>query len=79
MNSVIKRPPTRTQIAVNLAIGAERAKQLKLGMAVQYEAGPGRLIVTAIRSEPWQLGHGQWVVCVEGVSGGVDCAKVKIL
>lgn len=26
---------------------------------------------TKTRSEPWQLGHGEWVVAVEGIAGGV--------
>jgi hypothetical protein len=28
-------------------------------------------VVRTIRSEPWKLGHGQWLVLITGVTGGV--------
>ena len=34
-------------------------------------------ILTKIRSEPWQLGHGEWVVKVEGKAGGVSISHLK--
>lgn len=32
---------------------------------------------TKTRSEPWQLGHGDWVVAVDGVAGGVALTHVE--
>lgn len=31
-----------------------------------------------IQSEPWQLGHGMWVIKVSGRTGGVDCTRVRL-
>jgi hypothetical protein len=35
-----------------------------------------RLKATAL-SSPWQLGHGQWVIKVSGISGGYDLSRVR--
>jgi hypothetical protein len=46
---------------------------LKPGMRVIYhgwKGAPGKEYI--VRSEPWQLGHGEWVVLLEGKSGGVS-------
>lgn len=32
---------------------------------------------TKTRSEPWQLGHGDWVVAVEGVAGGIAMSHIE--
>lgn len=32
---------------------------------------------TKTRSEPWQLGHGAWVVAVEGIAGGVALSHIE--
>lgn len=32
---------------------------------------------TRLTSLPWTLGHGAWVVSVEGKSGGYDCARIR--
>jgi hypothetical protein len=57
-------------------IGAIRPSQYKIGDPVRYYPElPGGDVppfeVTKIRSEPWQLGHGAWVIKVEGRTGGV--------
>lgn len=31
-----------------------------------------------VRSEPWQLGHGQWVVKIDGVAGGVAVEALRM-
>ncbi len=58
-------------------IGAIRPSEYKIGDPVRYypvlpNVGevPG-YEVTKIRSTPWQLGHGAWVINVEGRTGGV--------
>lgn len=32
---------------------------------------------TKTRSEPWQLGHGAWVVQVEGIAGGIALSHIE--
>lgn len=32
---------------------------------------------TRTRSEPWQLGHGAWVVAVEGYAGGIALTHIE--
>lgn len=32
---------------------------------------------TKTRSEPWQLGHGDWVVAVEGIAGGIGMSHIE--
>lgn len=46
--------------------------KIKPGVRVIYHAwkgAPGKEYTVC--SEPWQLGHGDWVVKLEGKSGGV--------
>lgn len=33
--------------------------------------------VTRTRSEPWPLGHGEWVVLVEGRTGGWAIVRMR--
>lgn len=50
------------------------------GARVHYHAvigGPPTLLDTTIRSEPWQLGHGEWVVAIVGKAGGVSCQALS--
>jgi hypothetical protein len=59
-------------------IGARRPSELRIGDMVRYYPilPPVNGIDSrdvAIRSEPWQLGHGAWVVKIEGTAGGVAC------
>ena len=35
--------------------------------------------IVATTSLPWQLGHGEWVVKVEGKSGGWSCAMLTVI
>lgn len=53
-------------IAKNTPIGT---KVVTNGKYLMHVADPRTVILT--ESEPWQLGHGQWVVSVSGASGGV--------
>lgn len=62
-----------------LALSETNAKQLTLvGMRVRlFDA---RTDVEALTtSEPWQLGHGEWVVKVTGKSGGWSCANLEVI
>jgi hypothetical protein len=49
----------------------------RIGMKVSVRKDDGFSMVTVTTSAPWQLGHGAWVVKVDGVSGGYDCARVS--
>jgi hypothetical protein len=57
---------------------------IKLGAAVTYHRVPRHLstayppLATVVRSNPWQLGDGTWVVLVVGVSGGVACDALTL-
>lgn len=51
------------------------AKWMKDGALVDYHSvigEPATVLGRKIIGEPWQLGHGAWVVKIEGVSGGVS-------
>lgn len=39
---------------------------------------PPTLTGVRVRSTPWQLGHGQWVVKVAGVAGGVAVEALRL-
>lgn len=55
--------------------------RIKSGMRVRYWpiAGKPEYVDTVTRSDPWQLGHGEWVVLVEGRAGGVALSHLMIL
>jgi len=63
-------------------IGAVPPAELKLGMRVRYypvlPAPEGIApLDTTTRSDPWQLGHGAWVVKIAGKAGGVDVTHLR--
>jgi hypothetical protein len=69
---------TKRQIEMNIREGTVIAELLKNGMAVKYYEDDGSITLAQTRSEPWMLGHGQWVIKITGKTGGVDCARIKI-
>ena len=69
---------TKREIERNIREGTVIAAFLKNDMAVKYHEDDGSVTLTRTRSEPWQLGHGQWVVKVIGKTGGVDCAATSL-
>jgi hypothetical protein len=55
---------------------AKPAEWIKPGARADFRmiaGGPVTHPNREILSEPWQLGHGTWLVKIEGVSGGVCC------
>lgn len=48
-----------------------------VGLAVVVTLDDGSQFQTTTRSEPWQLGHGEWVVLVEGIVGGYVLRRVR--
>jgi hypothetical protein len=55
---------------------AEWNAQHKPGIGVLVRLDGGALKQTRTRSEAWELGHGQPVILLEGISGGYDLARV---
>jgi hypothetical protein len=48
----------------------------RTGLDVDVRRDDGSVLQTFTRSVPWQLGHGQWVVKVDGIAGGYDVTRV---
>lgn len=48
------------------------------GTAVRIAEDDGSVTHTKTRSLPWQLGHGAWVVLVEGRAGGYSCERMSV-
>lgn len=66
-------------IAQRLAYGATIAEKLtKVGVRVRLRDAMTD-VESVTTSLPWQLGHGEWVVKVEGKSGGWCCQNLVIL
>ena len=73
------KPPTKNDIKKQLAKGAAIAAKLTaIGIRVRCKDAM-QDIETVTTSLPWQLGHGEWVVKVEGKSGGWCCSMLEIL
>lgn len=52
---------------------------LKVGDSVEVTRDLGEVETRKVRTEPWQLGHGAWVIGLEGISGGYDLLRCKPL
>lgn len=50
---------------------------LPIGTPVIVTKDDGSEFRTYTRSAPWQLGHGAWVVSVDGISGGYDLERIR--
>lgn len=51
-------------------------KEIPSGAEVSVRLDVGSIFETTTRSAPWQLGHGAWVVLLEGKTGGYDLSRV---
>lgn len=51
-------------------------RELKPGQKVVVRDDAGHEAVWEVRSSPWQLGHGEWVVGLRGKSGGYLLSRV---
>lgn len=49
----------------------------QIGMSVIVILDDGQEMNTRLASLPWTLGCGLYVVKVEGISGGYDCARIR--
>lgn len=61
----------------NIARSALAAKAIRNGMTVDVIMDDGSVVTTQSLSDPWQLGHGGWVIKLAGFSGGYNCARVS--
>lgn len=66
----------RQREAVRLSANAA-AKITAVGQRVHVTLDDGTSKETATLTLPWQLGHGHWVVNLEGLPRGYDCARVR--
>jgi hypothetical protein len=48
-----------------------------IGMPVIMVLDNGQEMHTQLASLPWTLGDGSYVVRVDGISGGYDCARIR--
>ena len=53
------------------------AARLTNGMRVIVMLDDGSERETHTRSDPWQLGHGEWVVKLDGIAGGYSTMRVR--
>jgi len=83
-----KRQPDAEQNPDPYGIGAKRPSELAHGTRVlYYPVLPREKFTepslqpreTKTRSVPWQLGHGEWVVLIEGKTGGVSTQHLEPL
>mgnify|MGYP001809842780 CR=1 FL=1 len=54
-------------------------KDTPIGTPVRVHRDNGELLITVTRSMPWQLGHGEWIVSVEGIAGGYLLGCVEVI
>lgn len=73
----MSKPPTKKKILAQLKLGESRAKALTVvGIKVLISDAMTKPTETVTTSLPWMLGHGEWVVKVEGKSGGWCCSML---
>lgn len=49
---------------------------LKVGDKVLVRMDDGNLKEFVVKYDPWQLGHGEWVVGLKGIAGGYLLSRV---
>lgn len=59
----------------------EVARRFPIDQRVRFYPIAGEIdhVVTAIRSEPWRLGHGQIVIKIIGRTGGVHVGHLELI
>lgn len=65
----MRRPPKQKVTTAQLA--------LRVGDSVVVNLDNGTAKITTVVCDPWQLGHGDWVIKLAGISGGYDLERVK--
>jgi hypothetical protein len=59
------------------ALDAQRSEGFPVGTDVVIRMDDGKLVHSRVKYAPWQLGHGQWVVGIEGMAGGIRLDRVQ--
>lgn len=54
----------------------EELQALKPGDCVLLQEDGGKQTMRMVRSEPWQLGHGEWVIGLCDIAGGYLLSRV---
>lgn len=57
----------------------QKQLNIKSGNLVEYTTDKGSTIICTATSEPWQLGHGEWVIKLAQFSGGMMLTRCKPL
>lgn len=50
---------------------------IKVGSKVRVTKDDGSIFESTVKYAPWQLGHGQWVIGVNGIAGGYALERVE--
>lgn len=50
---------------------------IEVGAPVIVTKDDGAKVATTVTSKPWRLGHGDWVIGLDGISGGYDLSRVR--
>jgi len=69
--------PTRSQQMKKIRDGAALAASMRAGMRVLVRKDDGAEELALVDRDPWQLGHGAWVIGLEGFSGGYDITRCR--
>lgn len=70
------REVERAELGKALPLTVEQKRALRVGDRVVVRMDDGTDQAWAVRCEPWQLGHGIWVVGLDGISGGYALGRV---
>lgn len=69
----------RQMVAKAVPLTPELRRLLRPGDRVVVRMDHGHPVgddIYTVKHEPWQLGHGAWVIGLEGISGGYDLSRV---
>lgn len=51
--------------------------KMKVGTHVNVTKDDGSIFRSTVKFAPWRLGHGQWVIGINGIAGGYDLNRVE--
>ena len=69
----------RQKLAKAVPLTCEMRRTLRVGDRVVVRMDHGHPIgddIYTVKREPWRLGHGAWVIGLEGISGGYDLSRI---
>jgi hypothetical protein len=68
IESLVRRLATRDEVGFD-------PSGVRVGDLLDVTRDDGRVERRRVKYRPWQLGHGEWLVGVEGISGGYALAR----